>query len=117
MGSPNFFYVTSVSAFIALFATVFQGYFSSSELQHITAILSHLADLEFMNQSGPSISPHVAVGYGSCSDVYVNAVEFLNQTDVLEKDASKWLASDKIQTRQELLETFGYFFQRGAAAE
>lgn len=116
MGDQNLFYITTVSVFIALIATIFQGYFSSNELQHLTLILSSLTDLEYSNRSLLVDGPKVAVGYGACTDVYLNAVEFLN--------ASEWSVSsvqdapsDKITNEQELLQTFGYFFSKGAAAE
>ena len=114
MGDQSVFYITTVSAFIALFATIFQGYFSSNELKHLTSILSRLTDLEFSNRTEQT-PPRVAVGYGACTDVYLNAVEFLNaSTDGTEM----WTEpSDKITTERELLQTFGYFFSKGAAAE
>lgn len=111
----NFFYITTVSAFFALFATIFQGYFSSSELQHLTMVLSSLADLEFSNRSLSANVPKVAVGYGACTDVYVDAVRFLNVSQL--GAVLPWKPSDKITTRVELLQSFGYFFQKGAAAE
>lgn len=112
----NFFYITTVSAFFALFATIFQGYFSSSELQHLTMVLSSLADLEHSNRSLPlALPPRVAVGYGACTDVYVHAVDFLNASQL--DESLPWRASDKITSRDELLLSFGYFFQKGAAAE
>lgn len=59
--------------------------------------------------------PRVAVGYGACTDVYVNAVDFLNASELSED--LPWESSDKITNKEELLQSFGYFFSRGAAAE
>lgn len=117
MGDQNLFYITTLSAFFALAATIFQGYFSSNELKHLTSILSSLTDLEYSNRSLVDV-PRVAVGYGACTDVYLNAVEFLNATEF---NNPSWTEdappSDKITNYKELLQTFGYFFSKGAAAE
>lgn len=115
MSDQSVFYITTVSAFFALAATIFQGYFSSNELQHLTLILSRLTDLEHTNRSivGGHV-PKVAVGYGACTDVYLNAVEFLNATDFDLADATP---NDRISTEQELVHSFAYFFSKGAAAE
>lgn len=118
MGDQSVFYITTVSAFIALFATIFQGYFSSNELKHLTLILSSLTDLEHSNRSQLAASaPRVAVGYGACTDVYLNAVEFLNFTNYMPNGVVEALPSDKITNEQELMQTFAYFFTKGAAAE
>lgn len=115
MGNHSVFYITTLSAFCALFATIFQGYLSSNSLHHLTRVLSSLTDLEFSNKTLRHASPHIAVGYGACTDVYVDAVHFLNATE-LAVDAPL-VASDKITTKDELLRSFGYFFAKGAAAE
>lgn len=115
MGDQSVFYIATVSAFIALFATIFQGYFSSNELQHLTLILSRLTDLEYSNRSLAGDAPKVAVGYGACTDVYLNAVQFFNSSTT---EGLDWTTpSDKITNEQELLQTFGYFYSKGAAAE
>ena len=115
MGNHNVFLITALSAFCALFATIFQGYLSSNSLAHLTQILSSLTDLEFTNNSLRMVAPRIAVGYGACTDVYVDAVEFLNASE-LHPDLPL-VASDKITTKDELLQSFGYFFSKGAAAE
>lgn len=118
MGDQGIFYITTVSAFIALFATIFQGYFSSNELQHVTLILSSLTELEFSNVSVPADIPRVAVGYGACTDVYLNAAQFLNASHFeFEGSLEEVAPSDKITSERELLQTFAYFFSKGAAAE
>lgn len=115
MGDQSVFYIATVSAFFALAATLFQGYFSSNELKHLTQILSSLTDLEHTNRSVVDV-PRVAVGYGACTDVYLNAVDFLNASE-LSATWSEDAPSDKITNEKELLQTFGYFFSKGAAAE
>lgn len=94
---------------------IFQGYLSSNSLHHLTKVLSSLNDLEYTNKTLRTSAPHVAVGYGACTDVYVNAVDFLNASELHEGE--EWVASDRITTKQELLQSFAYFFSKGAAAE
>ena len=61
------------------------------------------------------VSPNVrvAVGYGACIDIFVNAADLLgNETPP--KTPSH---ASEINTKKDLLETFAYFFSHGAAAE
>ena len=61
------------------------------------------------------VSPNVvvAVGYGACLDIFVDA------SDLLGKETPPILPShaSEIKTKKDLLETFAYFFSHGAAAE
>jgi ADP-dependent glucokinase len=61
--------------------------------------------------------PKIAIGYGSCSDLYVRAVSFLNYTDHLKKSKLEEFNVDEITTKEEFLQSFAYYFQRGAASE
>ena len=62
-----------------------------------------------------SVCPNVrvAVGYGACVDIFVNAKDLLGKHEPPKYPGH----SNDIQTREELLETFAYFFSHGAAAE
>ena len=61
------------------------------------------------------VSPNVlvAVGYGACLDIFVNAADLLGE----EKQPNEPNHADEIKTKKDLLETFAYFFSHGAAAE
>uniref|UniRef100_A0A182JBN2 Uncharacterized protein n=1 Tax=Anopheles atroparvus TaxID=41427 RepID=A0A182JBN2_ANOAO len=106
---------TMLGAFTALFAIIFQAYLASNELVKLTVILQHLRDLEV---EIPVNGPRVAIGYGSCSDLHVRAVDFLQCNDNIRKalNATEYTFDD-ISNEEEFLLNFGYYFQRGAAAE
>ena len=61
------------------------------------------------------VSPNVlvAVGYGACLDIFVDAADLLGE----EKQPNEPNHADEIKTKKDLLETFAYFFSHGAAAE
>uniref|UniRef100_A0A182Q9Q4 ADP-dependent glucokinase n=1 Tax=Anopheles farauti TaxID=69004 RepID=A0A182Q9Q4_9DIPT len=106
---------TMLGAFTALLAIIFQAYLTSNELVRLTVILQHLRDLEV---EFPIDGPRVAIGYGSCSDLHVRAVDFLVYNDEIGRalNASDY-AFDDIENEEEFLLNFAYYFQRGAAAE
>ncbi|XP_058835497.1 ADP-dependent glucokinase [Topomyia yanbarensis] len=107
--------ITAVSVFTALFAIIYQAYLASNDLRQLTVILQSMKNLE---QAFPVNKPRVAIGYGSCSDLYVRAVDFLNFTSSLEKSLHQTtLNVNDITTEDEFLQSFAYYFQRGAAAE
>ena len=61
------------------------------------------------------VSPNVvvAVGYGACLDIFVDASDLLgNETPPQSPNHAS-----EIKTKKDLLETFAYFFSHGAAAE
>jgi ADP-dependent glucokinase len=61
------------------------------------------------------VSPNVrvAVGYGACIDIFVNAADLLGN----EPPPKTPSHASQINTKKDLLETFAYFFSHGAAAE
>lgn len=107
---PYFSVLTTFGVFCALFAIILQGFFASQDLKRITEILTNLLILENLDV----VSQRVAVGYGSCKDLYVPATQFLNYT--IGQCQEECMGGD-IFSRRDLFENFGYFFQRGAAAE
>ncbi|XP_053686354.1 ADP-dependent glucokinase [Sabethes cyaneus] len=113
--SSYFAFLTALSVFAALFAIVYQAYLASNDLKRLTTILQNLKNLEHQY---PVHRPRVAIGYGSCSDLYVKAVNFLNFSESLEKFLQqKTFNVDDITTEEDFLQSFAYYFQRGAAAE
>ncbi|XP_052861204.1 ADP-dependent glucokinase [Anopheles cruzii] len=105
-----------LGAFTALFAIVFQAYLSSNELVRLTVILQHLRDLEVEHSVTDQV--RVAIGYGSCGDLHVRAVDFLRYDENIGRalNTSEYTFGD-ITSEQEFLLNFAYYFQRGAAAE
>lgn len=57
--------------------------------------------------------PKIAVGYGVCTDVYVNAIHLLQYSE----EVGRPQHFDEINTELELLKSFAYYFRHGAATE
>lgn len=109
--------ITTVSVFTALFSIIFQAYLSSNDLKRVTNILNSLIFLENNITKTDSVvrrERRVAVGYGSCSDLFIQATKFLNYSKDLNVDS---LDVDEVRNEQEFLASFAYYFQHGAAAE
>ena len=89
-------------------------YYRNSEnvLQKRLQTLIHgLEKLE--NKHVITSSPKVAIGYGVCTDVYVNADQLLTYSEEIGQPQH----FDEINTQLELLKSFAYYFRHGAAAE
>ncbi|XP_065082195.1 ADP-dependent glucokinase [Ochlerotatus camptorhynchus] len=116
MGATSYFTLfTVLSVFTALFSIIYQAYLASSDLRSLTTILQNLKTLEYEFKVD---KPRVAIGYGSCSDLYVKAVDFLNFTSNVEESLKQATFNvDDITNENEFLQSFAYYFQRGAAAE
>ncbi|XP_055607125.1 ADP-dependent glucokinase [Uranotaenia lowii] len=117
MGVGSYFsWITALSVFAALFSIIYQGYLASGDLKSLTVIIQNLKTLEHQHKVQ---QPRVAIGYGSCSDLYVKAVDFLNFTSSLDEKLRQTTSFnvDDITSEDEFLQSFAYYFQRGAAAE
>lgn len=117
--------ITTCTVFTAFIAVILQAYWASHNLSKLTTILHGLIYLENSNSSVITIAPHIAIGYGSCSDLFVPAVKFLNFSNELYQslpinnvDANDESYSvEDITSEEELLKSFGYYFSNGAASE
>ncbi|XP_011188211.2 ADP-dependent glucokinase [Zeugodacus cucurbitae] len=108
--------VTTCSVFAALISIVWQAFLSLKQLNKTTSILTGLLAIEGSLKK-PLQAPKVAVGYGACTDLLLHATDFLNYTEELVKGVGPEFTVDEVNDRQELLQTFAYYFQNGAAAE
>ena len=79
--------------------------------QRIDNVLKSLLKQEQNVYVNPDI--RVAVGYGACLDIFVDAKDIFGKY----KPPQIPSHSSQIRTMEELLETFAYFFSQGAAAE
>lgn len=79
-----------------------------------SSVLNGLLELEAKNfvASGP-LQPRVAVGYGACHDVFVEAKDLLKDS-VLSGAPEHF---DEIKNDIQLLKSFAYYYKHGAAAE
>ncbi|KAJ8683852.1 hypothetical protein QAD02_019644 [Eretmocerus hayati] len=85
---------------------------SNDELQKkLHAVLKGLENLESRYKVSPR--PRVAIGYGICTDVYIEAGNLLEYSEHLGQPQHY----DEISNKEELLKSFAYYFRHGAAAE
>lgn len=77
----------------------------------LLAVLQGLEKLE--NKHEIKVRPKVAIGYGACADVYINAQNLLHYS-ALNGQPQHF---DEINNYEELLKSFAYYFRHGAAAE
>lgn len=80
----------------------------------LSPVREYLLFLEKENVVGSGIrQPNVALGYGACHDLFVNATSLINFKDL--KGSPEHF--NEITTKDEFLKSFAYFFKHGAAAE
>lgn len=110
-------FVTTCTVFVAFVAVVLQAAFEAQRLSKLTTIVTSLVHLEHNLPQPRSVRPRIAIGYGSCSDLYVNAPQFLNYSSAVDIDGDRSYLLDDITNENELLQSFGYYFRNGAATE
>lgn len=125
--------ITTLTVFTAFISMILHVYLESRDLNKLVTILTGLVALEKIHNNNTNNilidKPKIAIGFGSCSDVYVRAVTFLNYTDLID-DQQKTINDgggggmktdefhvDDITNEQELLQSFGHYFRMGAASE
>lgn len=110
-------FVTTCTVFVAFISVILQAYLESAHLSKVTALVSELTKLEHNIEmtAARRKHPRIAVGYGSCSDLYVTST-LLNFSKTDTSRDQGFLMGD-ITNENELLQSFAYFFNNGAAAE
>lgn len=110
---------STITIFVTLFAILYQGYLVSNNLRKLTNILANLIYLEHNYEKSVDLTrPKVLIGYGSCSDLYVQAPEFLNYSESLISGfQNRNGEDDEIITEEDFYKSFTYYFSKGAAAE
>ncbi|CAH2230112.1 ADP-dependent glucokinase [Pararge aegeria] len=97
---------------IVLYAVLYRK--DNFEDLRLSPVKQHLLYLENENKVGAGIrQPKVALGYGACHDLFVNATSLLNPKDL--KGSPEHF--NEISSKEEFLKSFTYFFKHGAAAE
>lgn len=100
--------------FLAVLAILAGLYYRNSEdilQKRLSALLHGLERIE--NKHSITNRPKIAVGYGICTDTYVDAKHLLHYSDKIGLPEH----FDEINTEEELLKSFAYYFRHGAAAE
>lgn len=101
---------TFLTIFIVLVAIYFRN--QDEELRNrLLAVLHGLERLE--TKHGISVRPRVAIGYGACTDVFIDAKYLLHYSAKVGQPKH----FDEISNENELLKSFAYYFRHGAAAE
>lgn len=111
--------ITTFSVFAALISIVWQAFLSLKQLNKVTQILTGLLAIESqLKRPWNDPKPKVALGYGACSDLLISATEFLNYSAaIVPENLGTEFTVDEVNDEAELLQTFGYYFKNGAAAE
>ncbi|XP_022127582.2 ADP-dependent glucokinase [Pieris rapae] len=105
-----------LGSIITFCVVLYAVYYKRNDIgdERLSPVREYLLFLERENAVGSGIrQPKVALGYGACHDLFVNATSFLNFRDL--KGAPEHF--NEISTKEEFLKSFAYFFKHGAAAE
>lgn len=102
------FYFNNVSDFVK------SGLDVDVDVGRLRSVLNGLLELEQNNNVATGVDkPRVAVGYGACHDIFVNAKDLLKD-DVLKGPPKHF---DEIKNNDQFFKSFAYYFKHGAAAE
>ncbi|XP_046430077.1 ADP-dependent glucokinase isoform X2 [Neodiprion fabricii] len=99
---------------LSILVIVLAIYYRKSEntlQKRLIAVLEGLERVETKHEGLPR--PKVAIGYGICTDVYIDAKYLLKYSNDIRIPEH----FDEITTEKELLKSFAYYFRHGAAAE
>ncbi|XP_013136312.1 PREDICTED: ADP-dependent glucokinase [Papilio polytes] len=105
-----------LGSFISLCVLFYAVYFRGNDIgdERLSPVKNHLLFLESENKVGVGNSqPKVALGYGACHDLFVNATSLLDYRDL--KGSPEHF--NEISNKEEFIKSFTYFFKHGAAAE
>lgn len=101
-----------LSVCIVLYGIVYRQNYDVDE--RLAPVKEHLLFLESKNSVGKDEwQPKVALGYGACHDLFVNATSLLDYGQL----AGAPEHFNEISSKEEFLKSFTYFFKHGAAAE
>lgn len=87
-------------------------FWPQNQADKMEKVLNSLLIQEKSAQVKPELK--IAVGYGACKDIFVQASDVIDKNS---KPRNKLQNYNEIETMDQLLEMFGYFFSHGAAAE
>ncbi|KAG8034898.1 hypothetical protein G9C98_007974 [Cotesia typhae] len=110
MGSSKITFGTLISVIIIVIAI----YYRNNDLElrsRLTHVLNGLEHLESKHEI--AVKPKIAVGYGACADVFIDAKYLLKYSEKV-GDPQHY---DEIDSKEQLLKSFAYYFRHGAAAE
>ncbi|EDW40526.1 GL25288 [Drosophila persimilis] len=112
-------WMTGCSVLTVFVSIIWQTFLTLQTLSRTTVLLTGLLAIESsLKRPAYETPPKVAIGYGACTDLQINATEFLNRYYKDYKIPTVTTsARDVVKNEDELLQSFAYYFQNGAAAE
>ncbi|XP_017840802.2 ADP-dependent glucokinase [Drosophila busckii] len=114
-------WITGCSVFTAFISIIWQAFLSLQALNRTTVLLTGLLALEGglrdFKKAAYEPAPKIAIGYGACTDLQINATEFLAHYKMQIPTVSPDLIADEVHNEKQLVESFAYYFKNGAAAE
>lgn len=105
-----------LGSILSFCVVLYAVYFRKNDVGDIrlSPVKDHLLYLESENKvAAGTRQPRVALGYGACHDLFVNATSLLNYKDLTGAPEH----FNEISSNEEFLKSFTYFFKHGAAAE
>lgn len=103
----------TILSFILVFYAIYYRKTDIGDVR-LSPVKEHLLSLENENRvKTGNMQPRVALGYGACHDLFVNATLLLDHRELIGVPEH----FDEITTKEEFLKSFTYFFKHGAAAE
>ncbi|KAK1170140.1 ADP-dependent glucokinase-like [Acipenser oxyrinchus oxyrinchus] len=108
-------YGTVVSVLVVLLALWYRSPVQNSFDQRLDTVLTSLLRAESKVDIDSFRRPKVAIGFGGCVDIIVDGVKLLNEIGL--KPSKTPFHHDCIESREQLSQSFAYFFPPGAASE
>lgn len=102
---------TFISVLFIVIALLYRRQVDEVLKDRLNSVLAGLVNVE--KECSVNIRPKVAVGYGACNDLFIDAKELLKYDDAAQNPEH----FNDINSVEKLLKTYAYFFRHGAAAE
>jgi len=102
---------TFISVLFIVIALLYRRQVDEVLKDRLNSVLAGLVNVE--KECSVNIRPKVAVGYGACNDLFIDAKELLKYDDAAQNPEH----FNDINSAEKLLKTYAYFFRHGAAAE
>ena len=118
MSSKLSLLLTSAAVIAALAAILVKSRnrIGGGDADRMESVLQSLSRQETERDFVSSLNPpRIALGYGACQDLFIDAKDFLAGRP--EPPPDKPEHYNEIATRDQLSQMFAYFFEHGAAAE
>lgn len=102
----------SISLLVLLAALLYRRHSEEILKERLNQVLSGLLRAE---KKVPAAPKRVALGFGGCEDVFVEAMDIFQRLNLTPPASPRH--HDSVKNGQELAELLAFFFQHGAAAE